>query len=143
MTEEQPSLSESQFGQALQRYQDGAEAADVIADFESITRRDPRQAAGWTCLAWLQLLCNQPEEALRSARFAVRLNGQDPQARINLSLALLETQSKGVRDHIQVVQQVMTLAPEVSGELKASIADGLERKPGWKALEKVKAWLEL
>ena len=56
---------------------------------------------------------------------------------------MLETQSKGVRDHIQVVQQVMTLAPEVSGELKASIADGLERKPGWKALEKVKAWLEL
>ena len=73
----------------------------------------------------------------------MRLNGQDPQARINLSLALLETQSKGVRDHIQVVQQVMALAPEVSGELKASIADGLERKPGWKALEKVKAWLEL
>mgnify|MGYP007000380273 CR=1 len=32
---------------------------------------------------------------------------------------------------------------EVSSELKASIADGLERKPGWKALEKVKAWLEL
>ena len=47
------------------------------------------------------------------------------------------------RDHIQVVQQVMALAPEVSGELKASITDGLERKPGWKALEKVKAWLEL
>ena len=73
----------------------------------------------------------------------MKLNGQDPQARINLSLALLETQSKGVRDHIQVVQQVMTLAPEVSDELKASIDDGLERKPGWKALEKVKAWLEL
>ena len=51
MTEEQPSLSESQFGQALQRYQDGAEAADVIADFEAITRHDPRQSAGWTCLA--------------------------------------------------------------------------------------------
>ena len=55
----------------------------------------------------------------------------------------IRDRSKGVRDHIQVVQQVMTLAPEVSSELKASIADGLERKPGWKALEKVKAWLEL
>ena len=79
MTEEQPSLSESQFGQALQRYQDGAEADDVIADFEVITRRDPRQAAGWTCLAWLQLLTEQPEEALRSAKTAVKLNAQDPQ----------------------------------------------------------------
>ena len=137
------SSQESLFQQAMSRYQQGAPAQDLLADFEAITASAPRQSAGWTCLAWLQLLCDQPEEALRSARFAVKLNGQDPQARINLSLALLETQSKGVRDHIQVVQQVMTLAPEVSGELKASIADGLERKPGWKALEKVKAWLDL
>jgi len=134
---------DSLFEQAMAQYQAGAAAEEVLPDFARIVEAAPRQSAGWTCLAWLQLLCDQPEEALRSARFAVRLNGQDPQARINLSLALLETQSKGVRDHIQVVQQVMTLAPEVSGELKASIADGLERKPGWKALEKVKAWLEL
>ena len=42
-----------------------------------------------------------------------------------------------------MVQQVLALAPEVTSELKASIADGLERKPGWKSLEKVKTWLEL
>jgi len=137
------SSQESLFEQAMDRYQAGASAAEILPDFLRITESAPQQSAGWTCLAWLQLLCDQPDEALRSARFAVRLNGQDPQARINLSLALLETQSKGVRDHIQVVQQVMTMAPEVSSELKASIADGLERKPGWKALEKVKAWLEL
>ena len=137
------SSQESLFEQAMDRYQAGASAAEILPDFLRITESAPQQSAGWTCLAWLQLLCDQPDEALRSARFAVRLNGQDPQARINLSLALLETQSKGVRDHIQVVQQVMTMAPEVSRELKASIADGLERKPGWKALEKVKAWLEL
>ena len=137
------SHEESLFEQAMARYQDGAAASDVLDDFISITNAAPRQSAGWTCLAWLQLLCDQPEEALRSARFAVKLNSQDPQARINLSVAMLETQAKGVRDHIQVVQQVITLAPEVSGELKASIADGLERKPNWKALEKVKAWLEL
>ena len=137
------SSQESLFDQAMDRYQAGASAAEILPDFLKITEAAPRQSAGWTCLAWLQLLCDEPEEALRSARFAVKLNGQDPQARINLSLALLETQSKGVRDHIQVVQQVMTQAPEVSDELKASIADGLERKPGWKALEKVKAWLEL
>ena len=134
---------DSLFEQAMARYQAGADAADVLPDLLQITETAPRQSAGWTCLAWLQLLCDQPEEALRSARFAVKLNGQDPQARINLSLALLETQSKGVRDHIQVVQQVMAFAPDLSSELKASIADGLERRPGWKSLEKVKNWLEL
>ena len=65
----------------------------------------------------MQLLCDQPEEALRSARFAVKLSPQDPQARINLSLALLETDSKGVRDQIQMVQQVLTMAPQISDDL--------------------------
>ena len=137
------SSQESLFEQAMARYQAGADAAEILPDFLKITEAAPRQSAGWTCLAWLQLLCEQPEEALRSARFAVKLNGQDPQARINLSLALLETQSKGVRDHIQVVQQIMALAPDMEGDLKASIADGLKRRPGWKALEKVKSWLSL
>ena len=71
----------------------------------------------------------------------MKLNSQDPQARINLTLAMLETKSKGVRDHIQVVQQVIAFAPEAAGDLKTSIADGLQRRPGWQALEKVKAWL--
>ena len=137
------SSQESLFEQAMARYQAGADAAEILPDFLKITEAAPRQSAGWTCLAWLQLLCEKPEEALRSARFAVKLNGQDPQARINLSLALLETQSKGVRDHIQVVQQIMALAPDMEDDLKASIADGLKRRPGWEALEKVKSWLTL
>ncbi len=137
------SSQENLFDQAMSRYQAGADAEEVLPLFIRITESAPRQSAGWTCLAWLQLLCNQPEEALRSARFAVKLNPQDPQARINLSLALLETDSKGVRDHIQVVQQVLSMAPEVSDDLKGALEDGLQRRPGWKALQKVKTWLNL
>ena len=137
------SSQENLFDQAMSRYQAGADAEEVLPLFIRITESAPRQSAGWTCLAWLQLLCEQPEEALRSARFAVKLNPQDPQARINLSLALLETDSKGVRDHIQVVQQVLTMAPEVSDDLKGALEDGLQRRPGWKALQKVKTWLNL
>ena len=137
------SSQESQFEQAMDRYQAGASAAEILPDFLRITESAPRQSAGWTCLAWLQLLCEQPEEALRSARFAVKLNPQDPQARINLSLALLETQSKGVRDHIQVVQQVLAMAPQVAEDLKGSLDDGQQRRPDWAALEKVRAWLTL
>ena len=141
MTQEQPSLSESQFSQALQRYQDGADAADVIDEFEAITKHDPRQSAGWTCLAWLQLLTEDPEEALRSAKTAVKLNAQDPQGRLNLALAMLETGAKGVREHIEIVRRVMAFSPELGQELEASIADGLKRRPGWPALLKVQAWL--
>jgi hypothetical protein len=73
----------------------------------------------------------------------VKLNGQDPQARINLTLAMLETKAKGVRDQIAVVQQVLVVAPEMGDELKESINDGFKRRPDWPALLKVKSWLEL
>ena len=132
----------SLFDQALGRYQAGAAPEDLIDDFLAITAQSPRQSAGWTCLAWLQLLLDQPRAALQSARTAVRLNPQDPQARINLSLALLETGGKGVREHIELVQRVMAMAPELAEELQGSIADGLERRPGWGAMRKVKGWLE-
>jgi predicted Zn-dependent protease len=132
----------SLFEQALQSYQEGAPLADVIASFLTITQQEPRLSAGWTCLAWLQLLDNQAQTALRSARMAVKLNPQDPQARINLSLAMLENNVKGVREHIELVQRVRLMAPELAEELDGSIADGLARRPDWQALQKVKAWLE-
>ena len=132
----------SLFEQALTSYQQGAPLEEVIASFLQITRQEPRLSAGWTCLAWLQLLDNQPQAALRSARNAVKLNPQDPQARINLSLAMLETNAKGVREHIDLVRRLRALAPELAGELDDAIADGLARRPNWQALQKVKAWLE-
>ena len=137
------SSQESLFEQAMARYQAGASAAEILPDFLRITEAAPRQSAGWTCLAWLQLLCDLPEDALRSARYAVKLNPQVPQARINLSLALLETESKGVREHVQVVQQVLTMAPQISDELRTALDDGLQRRPNWTSLEKVKTWLNL
>lgn len=131
----------SLFDQAISRYNAGAPAGELIADFLAITQQAPRQSAGWTCLAWLQLLDGQPLDALRAARMAVKLNPQDPQARVNLSLAMLETGAKGVREHIEIVQRVMVMAPELAGELQESMADGLRRRPGWAAMEKVRAWL--
>jgi predicted Zn-dependent protease len=137
-----PSQEESSlFDQAIARYQQGVAPEELVDDFLRITEQAPRQSAGWTCLAWLQLLLDQPQKALQSARMAVRLNPQDPQARINLSVAMLETGAKGVREHIELVQRVKLMAPELAAELNDSIADGLQRRPGWQALEKVKAWI--
>ena len=134
---------ESFFEKSLQRYKAGAAAEELIEDFEKIASTTPNNAAAWTCLSWLQLLCDLPQEALRSARYAVKLNGQDPQSRINLSLALLETNSKGVRDHIDYVKRAMLVLPELEKELKESFEDGLTRKPNWKNLLKIKSWLDL
>jgi predicted Zn-dependent protease len=137
-----PSQEESSlFDQAIARYQQGVAPEELVDDFLRITEQSPRQSAGWTCLAWLQLLLDQPQKALQSARTAVKLNPQDPQARINLSVAMLETGAKGVREHIELVQRVKLMAPELAAELNDSIADGLQRRPGWQALEKVKAWI--
>jgi predicted Zn-dependent protease len=142
MTASPSSSDASLFDQAIGRYQQGADPEELIDDFLTITAQSPRQSAGWTCLAWLQLLLDRPHDALGSARTAVRLNPQDPQARINLSVAMLETSQKGVREHIEIVQRVMLMAPELAAELNDSIADGLRRRPGWQALEKVRAWLQ-
>jgi hypothetical protein len=136
------STGASLFEQAIGRYQQGAPVEEVIDDFIAITQQEPRLSAGWTCLAWLQLLDNQPQAGLRSARMAVKLNPQDPQARINLSLAMLETNAKGVREHIVLVQRLRVMAPELAAELDDSLEDGLARRPDWQALLKVKAWLQ-
>ena len=134
--------AESRFDQAIHRYREGAAATTLIEEFEAITAQAPRLAAAWTCLAWLQLLDDQPDQALRSARTAVKLNPQDPQSRVNLCLAMLDTGAKGVREHIDLVLRVTAVAPELATDLQASIADGLQRKPGWTSLEKVRTWLQ-
>ena len=132
---------ESLFDNAMARYQSGEEASKLIKDFEEITSISPNQSAGWTCLAWLQLLCNENQNALKSARVAVKLNPQDPQSRINLTIALLETNSKGVREHIEFVKRALLIVPDLEKELKASLNDGLNRKPNWNSMKKIQSWL--
>ena len=132
---------ESLFDNAMARYQSGEEASKLIKDFEQITSISPNQSAGWTCLSWLQLLCNENQNALRSARVAVKLNPQDPQSRINLTIALLETNSKGVREHIEFVKRALLIVPDLEKELKDSLNDGLNRKPNWNSMKKIQSWL--
>ena len=141
MTASPPSSESSRFELAINRYQQGAAPEELIDEFLAITAQMPRQSAGWTCLAWLQLLLDQPRAALQSARTAVKLNPQDPQARINLSLAMLETGTKGVREHVEILQRLMLMAPDLAQELQESMSDGLRRRPGWSALEKLRGWL--
>jgi predicted Zn-dependent protease len=129
------------FNQGLQRYQAGEDPATLIPIFKDLCDRTPKNSNAWTCLAWLYLLVDQPKNAYKAAQKAVKLNPQDPQARVNLAVAMLDSGEKGVRPHIELVQQLIIASSELHDEVKENIADGLTRKPEWKSLLQVQKWL--
>ncbi|MBW4633102.1 MAG: hypothetical protein KME30_14750 [Iphinoe sp. HA4291-MV1] len=132
---------ESLFDTGLERYKAGEPAADLIPVFQEVCDRASRSSPAWTCLAWLYLLDDKPNFAYKAAQKAVKLNPQDPQARVNLAVAMLETGQKGLRQHVDYAQQLISVNPDWREELKNSIEDGFSRKPDWQSLTKVKSWL--
>ena len=133
---------ENEFNSALSRYKSGDDINKIVGEFKDIINKIPNHFAAWTCLAWLHLLLKNNNEALFAAKQAVKLNGQDLQARMNLSLALLATNTKGVRENIDLIKRVIIMAPDLEGDLKLSVEDGLSRYPDWPELKKVKKWLD-
>ena len=132
---------EELFDTGLQRYKDGESVASLIPVFQEVCDRSPRASSAWICLSWLYLLDNKANLAHKAATKAVKINPQDPQGRINLALAMLETGHKGLREHIDFAQQLMFVNQEWQDEIRNSIEDGLTRKPDWENLKKVKKWL--
>ena len=133
--------AESLFEQGIERYKAGAEASELIPVFKEVCDRAPKSSPALTCLAWLYLLEDKPNSALKAAQKAVKLTPQDPQGRVNLALALLETGKKGVRDHIEEANQTMMLSSDLKEEVQKNIEEGLSRKPDWKNLQRVQKWL--
>jgi predicted Zn-dependent protease len=129
------------FDTGLERYKAGEGPDTLIPVFKEVCDRGPKIAAAWSCLAWLYLLDNKPEQAYKVALKGVKLDGNAPQGRVNLALAMLETGKTGVREHIDIVKQMMATDSEVKQDLIESIEDGLSRKPDWKSLSRVKNWL--
>jgi predicted Zn-dependent protease len=129
------------FDQGLERYNAGESAATLLPTFKDVCDRSPKSSSAWTCLSWLYLLDSKPTQAAKAAKVAVKLNPQDPQARVNLAIAMLETAQKGVRTHIDVAGQIMTISDELKEEVERNFEQGLSRRPEWKSLHQVKAWL--
>lgn len=132
---------EDLFDKGLERYQAGESAAELIPVFKDVCDRAPKSSAAWTCLSWLYLMDERPTQAYKAAQKAVKLNGEDPQARVNLAIAMLETDKKGVRDHIEIAQQIMMAMSELKEEVKKNCEEGLTRRPNWKALKRIHTWL--
>ncbi len=132
---------DSLFDTGLERYKAGESVTELIPVFKEVCDRSPKSSSAWTCLAWLYLLDGKANLAYKAAQKAVKINPQDPQARVNLALAMIETGQKGLREHVEMAQQLIFVNEEWRDELKQSIEDGLTRKPDWKGLTKVKNWL--
>jgi predicted Zn-dependent protease len=132
---------EELFEQGVQRYQAGESPEVLIPLFKEVCDRSPKSSAAWTCLAWLYLLDSKPTPAQKAAQKAVKLNPQDPQARVNLAIAMLETASKGVREHVEIAGQIVAIAPELKAEVEGNFKEGLSRRPDWKSLKRVQSWL--
>ncbi|HEY9638819.1 MAG TPA: hypothetical protein V6D14_35880 [Coleofasciculaceae cyanobacterium] len=131
----------SLFDTSLERYNAGEGPDTLIPVFKEICDRGPKIAAAWSCLAWLYLLDDKPEQAYKVALKGVKLDPNAPQARINLALAMLQTGQTGIRKHIDVVKQMMAMDSDIRRELFDSLEDGLNRKPNWESLNRVKNWL--
>lgn len=129
------------FEEGLAKYQAGEPPEQLISYFQSICDRAPKNASAWTCLAWLYLLTDQPNKALKAAQKSVKIDARDPQARINLALAMLDSEEKGVRPHIELVQRAIAFDNRFKDEIETNIKDGLSRKPDWKSLQRINSWL--
>ncbi|MBE9079812.1 hypothetical protein IQ241_21370 [Romeria aff. gracilis LEGE 07310] len=132
---------DTQFDEGLQRYKDGEAAETLIPVFKEICTQAPKNSAARTCLAWLYLLDDRPNAGFKAAQKAVKLNPQDPQARVNLAIAMLDSGKSGVREQIERVSQMIQAVEELRNEVKTNLEEGLSRKPDWKGLIRVRDWL--
>lgn len=132
---------EALFDEGIERYKAGEDPNSLIPLFKDVCDRARKSSPAWTCLAWLYLLTDKPTQAYTAAQKATKLNPHDPQAQVNLAISMLETSKKGVRQHIEMAQQIMMAASELEEEVKQNIEEGLSRKPEWESLKRIKAWL--
>lgn len=132
---------EELFDSALEQYNSGEPAEKLLPVFKEICDRAPKSSPAWTCLAWLYLLDSKPSQAYKAANKAVKLNPEDPQARVNLAIAMLETAKTGVREHVEIAAQLISAVDELAEEVQKNFQDGLNRKPNWKALKRVQGWI--
>lgn len=132
---------ETRFEEGIARYKAGESAESLLPTFKDICQQAPKNSAAQTCLAWLYLLADKPNAAYKAAQRAVKISPADPQARVNLSIAMLETGKSGVREQVEQVSQFLYAADELKVEIQENLEEGLRRKPEWKSLKRVQKWL--
>ncbi len=133
--------AEDLFQSGLNRYNAGESAETLIPVFEEVCQQSPKFSAAWTCLAWLYLLESNSTKALKAAQKALKLDPTDAQARVNLTVAMLESQKSGVRKEIEIIKQILVQDNEQIDLLKDNFRAGHKRRSDWKELTKVEVYL--
>ncbi|MGD1950856.1 MAG: tetratricopeptide repeat protein [Leptolyngbyaceae cyanobacterium] len=132
---------DEQFEAGLNRYQAGEPVETLIPIFKDLSAQAPKNSAIYTCLSWLYLLVEKPNAAYKAAQKAIKITPQDPQAHINIAIAILDSGRKGVREHIELASQLVMSVEEVQDDIRQNFEEGLTRKPDWKSLKKVEKWI--
>lgn len=132
---------EELFQDGIRRYENGESAAELIPLFEGLTKQSPKTAAIQTCLAWLYLLEGQADKAHKAATTATKLDPADAQARVNLTLAMLELKKTGVRQQVEWAQKIMVADDEQIDGVKANLQEGMKRRQDWPYPARVWQWL--
>ncbi|MEM1252363.1 MAG: hypothetical protein AAGI69_08010 [Cyanobacteria bacterium P01_H01_bin.21] len=132
---------DEQFEAGLNRYQAGEPVETLIPTFKDLSAQAPKNSAIYTCLSWLYLLAEKPNAAYKAAQKAIKITPQDPQAHINIAIAILDSDRKGVREHIELASQLVMSVEEVQDDIRQNFKEGLTRKPDWKSLKKVEKWI--
>ena len=133
--------AEELYQQGLERYQAGEGPDTLIPVFKEITTKSPQNSSARISLSWLYLLNDKPKSAYKAAKTGVKLNADAPQARLNMAIAMLEFAEKWVRSHVERAMQMIMVDSDWRDEVKNNLEEGLQRKPDWKSLIRVKKWL--
>ncbi|MBT9312707.1 hypothetical protein [Leptothoe kymatousa] len=129
------------FEDGLNRYQSGESVDTLIPFFKDLCTQAPKNSALYTCLSWLYLLADKPKAAYKAAQKAIKITPQDPQAHINMAIAILDSGKKGVREHVELATQLVMSVEEVQDDIRQNFKEGLSRKPDWDNLKRVEKWI--
>ena len=132
---------DERFEEGLNRYQAGESVDTLIPAFKELSAQAPKNSAIYTCLSWLYLLAEKPNAAYKAAQKAIKITPQDPQAHINIAIAILDSGRKGVREHVELASQLVMSVEEVQDDIRQNFKEGLTRKPDWESLKKVEKWV--
>lgn len=133
------------FEQGLELYENNGPLGDVITKFEEGLTLSPKDSTGYTCLAWLHLLRNEGEDAVKGLSYAhkaVALSRQNAQAYFNLTLAMLVNKEKGVRGIFQRAMSLCSSNPEDYQEALENFEDALKRREDFTEAAKILNWMK-